>query len=93
MRLRGTIWLDSVVEKLDRKHALALDEVEQVLRNAPQYRRIERGRVDGEDVYAAYGRTEAGRYVTVVFVRKQGELALVVTARDMDRKERRQYGR
>jgi hypothetical protein len=33
---------------------------------------LERGKIDGEDVYAAYGRTDGGRYVTVVFIRKAG---------------------
>jgi uncharacterized DUF497 family protein len=44
-------------------------------------------------VYAAYGRSHAGRYVTVIFIRKLVNMALVVTARDMDRRERKQYGK
>ena len=44
-------------------------------------------------MYSAYGRTDAGRYVTVIFIRKFGNHALVISARDMDRKERKQYGR
>ncbi|MBM4030231.1 MAG: BrnT family toxin [Planctomycetes bacterium] len=47
----------------------------------------------GEDVYAALGQTDAGRYVAVFFIHKPGHLALVVSARDMDRKERRRYER
>ncbi len=61
--------------------------------NKPQYRFLERGKIDGEDVYAAYGRTDNGRYVTVVFIRKAGAKALIISARDMDKKERKQYGR
>ena len=74
-------------------HHITQNEVEQTFANNPQYRFLERGKIEGEDVYAAYGRTDAGRYVTVVFIRKFGNRALVISARDMDRKERRQYGK
>jgi uncharacterized DUF497 family protein len=43
-------------------------------------------------LYAAYGRTEAGRYLTVFFIKKSGNLALIVSARNMDDKERKKYG-
>ena len=54
---------------------------------------LEEGKIDGEDVYSAYGRTHAGRYVTVIFIRKFGNRALIISARDMERKERKQYGK
>lgn len=44
-------------------------------------------------MYAAYGQTDAGRYLTVFFIHKPGGRALIISARDMDGKERRQYGR
>ena len=93
MRITGTIWLRKIVDKIERKHQITQDEVEEVFGNNPQYRFVERGEVEGEHVYSAYGRTEAGRYVTVIFIRKLGNRALVITARDMDRKERKQYGK
>lgn len=61
--------------------------------NGPRFRFHERGHVQGEDLYAAYGRTDAGRYVTVFFLHKSDGEALIVTARDMDPKERERYGR
>jgi uncharacterized DUF497 family protein len=39
------------------------------------------------------GQTDSGRYVTVIFIRKFGNRALVISARDMDKKERKQYGK
>jgi uncharacterized DUF497 family protein len=42
---------------------------------------------------SAYGQTEAGRYIIVFFVLKRGRQALVISARDMDGKERKTYGR
>jgi uncharacterized DUF497 family protein len=41
----------------------------------------------------ALGRTEAGRYLAVVFIRKKNNHALIVSARDMVKKERKQYER
>ena len=67
--------------------------VEEVFANKPQYRFVEQGTVDGEPLYAASGRTDAGRYVIVFFIFKLGGCALIISARDMDRKERRLYGR
>ncbi len=93
MIISGTIWLQKIVDKLAKKHSLAQNEVEQVFVNNPQYRLLERGKIEGEHVYSAYGRTNGGRYITVIFIRKFGNRALVISARDMDRKERNQYGK
>jgi hypothetical protein len=93
MEITGFIWLEKVIEKIEAKHHLIGDEVEEVFRNRPDIRFVENGRIDGEDVYAAYGQTDAGRYLTVIFIRKPGQRALIVTARDMNRKERRLHGR
>ena len=89
VRISGFIWLRNIVEKIEAKHRVSLDEVEEVFLASPQFRRLEKGKVEGEDVYGAYGQTEAGRYLTVVFIRKLGGRALIITARDMDSK----YGR
>jgi uncharacterized DUF497 family protein len=93
MKITGLIWFQKIVGKLESKHRLSQEEVEEVFVNRPQYRFIEQGNVEGEDVYAAYGRTQAGRYVTVVFIRKFGSRALIISAREMDRKERKQYAK
>ncbi|MDA0747078.1 MAG: BrnT family toxin [bacterium] len=93
MLITGIVWLESIVEKLARKHNVSQEEVEQIFLNTPRYRFLERGRITGEHVYSAYGCTNAGRYVTVVFIFKLGNRALIISARDMDRKERKQYGR
>ncbi len=47
----------------------------------------------GEDVYRALGQTDAGRYLVVFFIHKLTREALILSARDMDHKERRSYGR
>ena len=93
MRISGIIWLWEIVDKTEKKHHITQDEVEQVFVNEPQFRFLEKGKIDGEHVYSAYGRSDGGRYVTVIFIRKLGNRALVISARDMDGKERKQYGK
>jgi len=55
--------------------------------------RLEGGHVKGEDLFIGFGRTDAGRYLSVLFVLKKGKRALVISARDMTKRERRKYGR
>ena len=93
MDIRRCLWSDHVIEKLARRHHLSTEEVEEVLAARPRFRRLSRGHLRGEDLYVAHGQTEAGRYVTVFFVHKRSGDALIVTARDMDEKERSTYRR
>jgi len=50
---------------------------------------VEKGKREGEDVYLALGQTDAGRYLAVLFIYKKSGEALVLSARDMARGERR----
>ena len=43
--------------------------------------------------YNALGKTEAGRFLSVFFIKKFGNNALIVTARDMNKSERKRYGK
>jgi uncharacterized DUF497 family protein len=86
------IWKEVFVDKLEQKHRVMPDEVEQVLFSKPFVRRAEKGRVQGEDVYVAYGQTAAGRYLVVFFILKDQTAALPISARDMTQAERRYYG-
>ena len=93
MKIHGIIWLRSVVDKLAWKHNVTTDEVEGVLNLSPHFRFVQKGDVDKEDLYAALGRTETGRYLIVFFVHKPSDEALIISARDMTKKERKIYAR
>lgn len=93
MYIDDFIWLPDILDKITFKHHLTQDEVEEVFFNRPHYRFIESGYRKDEHVYAAMGKTDAGRYLIVFFIYKPGNVALIISARDMDRKERRQYER
>jgi hypothetical protein len=91
MRIHWTIWKNQFVEKIQKKHGVSTDEVEEVLTFKAHFRKAEKGRIRGEDVYAAYGQTEAGRYIVTFFIFKKPDCALPISARDMNQSERRYY--
>lgn len=93
MKIDGIIWLDQIVDKLASKHSVETYEVEEVLLLRPKFRFVEKGERENEDVYLALGQTDGGRYLTVLFIYKQSKEALILSARDMARKEKRMYGR
>jgi hypothetical protein len=93
MQIEGVIWLREIVDKLIVKHSVEPYEVEEVLDSKPKIRFAAKGEREGEDVYLALGQTEDGRYLAVLFIHKQTNEALILSARDMELKERRQYGR
>lgn len=93
MKINGIAWLQDVIEKIHRKHGVEPDEVEDVLGGDARMRRIEAGHVRGEDLYVAAGRTRAARYLLVFFVHKRSGEALIVSAREMTRREKRRYGK
>jgi len=93
MRVYRIIWLPEIEDKLYYKHHVLVEEVEEVLFDKPRIRFVEKGQREGEDLYTAYGQTAAGRWLIAFFVLKEGRTALVISAHDMDRKERRLYAR
>jgi uncharacterized DUF497 family protein len=93
MKIEGVIWLRDIVDKLTHKHHVETYEVEEVLENNPKIRFMEQGERADEDVYLALGQTNEGRYLAVLFIYKLTREALILSARDMAPKERKQYGK
>lgn len=91
LKINGIIWLDSVIEKINIKHGVSCEEVRQVLQGRAMFRFVEKGHRSSENVYAALGRTEAGRYLVVFFIHKPDHRILILTTRDMTVAERRRY--
>jgi uncharacterized DUF497 family protein len=69
LKISGIIWLEDIVDKLRRKHAVEQDEVKEILSSSSYFRFVERGHRKGENVYSAMGQISAGRYLIVFFVR------------------------
>lgn len=91
MRIVGFIWLEEVLDKIEIKHSVLPEEVEEVFESRPKIRKMNRGHFRGEDVYRALGCTDAGRYLAVFFIHKLNDEILILSARNMDKKERRSY--
>ena len=55
MQIVDIIWLPQVLDKLDWKHHVTSEEVEEVLFDSPIYRKVQKGHIPGENLYAALG--------------------------------------
>lgn len=93
MNISGYIWREDVIDKLAWKHNLKASGIVELFENRPRVERVERGHRPGADLYTAFGRSDAGRYLIVFFIFKTDGRALIVTARDMTQRERRRYGK
>ena len=93
MKIFGFIWLEEIVQKLVWKHSVETREVSEIFLNNPRFRFIEKGHRRDENVYAAFGQINSGRYLACYFVYKEDRRALILSARDMSDAERKRYGR
>lgn len=91
MRMREIVWKQQFVEKLHAKHGVSIEETDEVLQTTRFFRKVGKGRVKGQDVYSAFGQTWNGRYLVIVFINKGHGSVLPISARDMDRSERKLY--
>ena len=78
-------WDDENIEHIAQHH-VETDEAEAVFDNKPLVLRSQ------GDKYVAYGQSDEGRYLMVVFVRKSG-LIRVVTGRDLTEGEKKRLKR
>ena len=93
MEISSIIWLEDIVDKLLWKHDVEEIEVIEVLENNPKFQYKEKGYKPGEDVYAAFGQTNTGRFLSVFFVYTEDKRAIIVSAREMTEKERKKYAK
>ena len=93
MKINDIIWLEDIVGKIVRKHNVREHEIIEIFQENPSFRLVEKGHRKGENLYAALGLTNSGRYLIVFFVYKTNKSALIVSARDMTKAERRKYER
>lgn len=84
MRIDALEWTLDRVEHIAR-HAITPEDVEEVLTSAPVFKRSRGG------VYEAWGQTKSGRYLLVIFRYLGHNRAWPITARDMDKNEKRAW--
>ncbi len=93
MRIEGIVWLKDILDKIEAKHSVQQSEVEEIFKNVPKIQFCEKGKIKEENLYVARGQTDSGRYLAVFFIFKKTREALIVSARDMDKSERRNYAK
>jgi uncharacterized DUF497 family protein len=91
MRINKIIWLDEIIDKLETKHNIRQEEVIELIHNEPHFRFVEKGHRPSENVYAAMGQTDAGRYLIVFFIHKADGSALILSGRTMTPSERKRH--
>ena len=79
---------DQILDKIESKHSVSLEEVEQACLS--EKRHVRRGR---EGLYKLFGQTAAGRYVLVVLAYLGKGAWKIVTSRQMTDNERRLYNK
>lgn len=91
-RVTGFDWDAGNERKNADSHDVSQAEAEQVFFNQPLIATPDEMHSEGEQRIRALGITSAGRLLTMIFtMRADGELIRVISARDMHRKERKEY--
>ena len=86
----GFQWDQGNIDKNLIKHKVENWESEQVFFNKPLLILDDPRHSIPEKRWAAFGKTDAGRFLIVIFT-KRGDLIRVISARDMNKKERKFY--
>ena len=88
--VEGFQWDEGNSSKTWTCHGISQTEAEQVVLNRPVVVLGDVGHASTEARYFAFGRTDGGRLLTIVFTLR-GQLLRVISARPVSRRERRGY--
>ena len=86
----GFQWDDGNIDKNLLKHQVQNWECEQIFFNEPLIILDDPKHSLSEKRWAAFGQTDAGRLLTIIFTKRE-KLLRVISARDMNRKEKKFY--
>lgn len=88
----GFDWDEGNLTKNRARHRVAGAECEQVFFDRPLAAAADAGHSEEEPRFYALGQTDAARRLFIVFTVRRG-LIRVISARDMNRRERTEYGK
>ena len=86
----GFQWNEGNIDKNLLKHQVQNWECEQIFFNEPLIILDDPKHSLSEKRWAAFGQTDAGRSLTIIFTKRE-KLLRVISARDMNRKEKKFY--
>ena len=89
-RIEGFDWDQGNIEKNWERHKVSFLECEEAFFNRPLVVEEDTSHSKSERRYYALGRTNDGRHLFIVFTIRNNKIR-VISARDMNRKERRVY--
>jgi hypothetical protein len=89
-KCEGFGWDASNATKIWERHEVAPGEAEQVFFNRPLVAAADLKHSGAEPRFLALGQTDAGRRLLVVFTFRRRQIR-VISAREMSRRERREY--
>ncbi|MFQ5455451.1 MAG: BrnT family toxin [Nitrospirota bacterium] len=90
--VNGFEWDSGNIEKNWERHKVSYLECEEIFLNDPLFITPDERHSQVEQRFRALGRTESERLLTIIFtIRGNGKLIRVISARDMNIKERRLY--
>ena len=90
-KISGFQWDKGNRDKIWKKHRVSVGEAEQVFFNEPFLIGLdEKHSTDKEIRYLSFGVTNLNRELTIVFTIRK-DLIRVISARDMSKKDRREY--
>ena len=96
MKIKKLLWDEENRAHIAR-HEVSPEEVEEICSCEDPRPRIEKGKKSKNrlalNLYYVLGKTAAGRFLFIVLRPNRKGEARVITAREMDSKERRRYGR
>lgn len=91
-RCSGFDWDGGNLPKIWERHHVIPNECQQVFLNRPLFGAPNEKHSDKEGRYYAFGQTDAGRFLAIIFT-VRGDLIRVISARDMNRRERRTWSK
>ncbi|MBM3144127.1 MAG: BrnT family toxin [Chloroflexi bacterium] len=80
MRIDYIVCPADIEDKLVTKHHVTALEAKQTILNNPRIHFAEQGYTEGENVYAAFGQSFGGRYLSVFFVYKPASHTAILSA-------------
>ncbi|MGI9862073.1 BrnT family toxin [Moorella naiadis] len=89
MLITRLVWNEEIIEHI-AKHDVTPEEVEEVCFGQPLILKNKQPTKGLNPIYYALGQTESGRYLIVMFIYLNKGQAMVITARDMNKAERKQ---
>jgi len=93
LKIENVLIIPEIEDKLIWKHSVFRYEVEESFENKPLFRFERKGNLADEHVYSAMSVTDSGRFLAIFFIYKQTKDALIITARNITKKERQYYAK